>query len=104
MVYELSHDAEKDLKEIVRYTMDKWGNDATDTYVSGLIEEFVAIGKGDAVKQRYNSKFPDLYMTMYRLHMIYYEIREGKEPLIVRILHGKQDRVRHLEKVLSKSQ
>ena len=37
MAYELSFDAKEYLREIVQYTLDKWGVDAVDAYVSELL-------------------------------------------------------------------
>ena len=42
--YELTKDAEKDLREIARYTLNKWGKEMLYEYRSGLEKTFQKIG------------------------------------------------------------
>ena len=101
MVYEISHDAKKDLQEIVRYTSENWGDHAVNKYVSELIKKLEVIGRGNVINSKSFDLIPDLHMTRFRYHLIYYIDKVGEKPQIVRILHHKQDKVRHLEKTLS---
>ena len=102
MAYELSFDAKEDLREIVQYTLDKWGVDAVDAYVSELLQKLDAIGKGNVVMRKYPGKFANLYVARFRFHSIYFRVKANSKPEIARILHDKQDRVRHLQKTLKK--
>ena len=104
MNYEMSRDAVRDLDEIFFYTMEMWGEDEVDKYVGILKDKLEAIGRGDVIKSKYGGKFANLYVIKFRLHSIYYKIREGREPVNARILHDKQDRVRHLKKTTNESE
>ena len=101
MTYQISDDAINDLNEIAHYTLEKWGVDEVKNYVSKLMEKLEAIGKGEVIKEESFDLFPDLYVTRFRYHLIYYLYEVGKPPQIARILHYKQDRVRHLTDTFS---
>ena len=81
--------------------MEMWGEDEVDKYVGKPKDKLEAIGRGDIIKSKYGGKFANLYVLKFRFHSIYYKIREGREPVIARILHDKQDRVRYLKKTTS---
>ena len=102
MAYELSDDATEDLREIVRYTVENWGEDAIDSYVSELLKKLDVIGRGAVVKEHYKGEISNLFVSRFRFHQIFYFDKEGEIPKIARILHDKQDRVRHLNKSISK--
>ena len=71
MAYELSNDANADIQDFVRYTTEKWGDDAVDTYVSELLTKLDALGKGAITKEKCFDLIPDLYVTRYRHYLIY---------------------------------
>ena len=104
MSFEMSLEATGDLDEIIDYTLERWGEDEVNKYVGELEEKLNSIGKGDEIKKRFGIKFSNLYVTRYRFHMIYYLTELGKVPLIIRILHVKRDKLRHLEKTLIRLQ
>ena len=68
-----------DLKEIAQYTLDNWGVDAIDSYITTLLDKLDAIGKGEVVKEEYGEEYPNLYVTRFRYHKIYYKISSGKK-------------------------
>ena len=70
--------------------------------MDGLNDKLDAIGKRLVVKEHYKGKIPNLFVSRFRYHQSYYLDYEDSKPTIVRILHGKQDRVRHIEKAFSK--
>ncbi len=47
-LYELTKEAEQDLREIARYTLKHWGKDVLNQYRSGLEATFKAIANGEA--------------------------------------------------------
>ena len=100
MTYQMGFDAIGDLDKIIAYTLEKWGEDAVEKYVGELEEKLEAIGKGEVVVEKAFNLSPDLYITRFRHHLIYYLVEERKKPLIIRILHHKQDRVRHLDEAI----
>ena len=76
--------------------------DAVEQYVPNLMAKLDAIGSGNVVKEHYKGKVPNIFVTKFRFHLIYYRVEKGKNPLILRVLHEKLDRLRHLEKTISK--
>ena len=102
MLYALTAFAKEDIVEIIHYTMKNWGADAEEKYMDGLSNKLDAIDKSLVVKDHYTGKISNLFVSRFRYHQIYYLDYEDSIPTIVRILHGKQDRVRHIEKAFSK--
>ena len=56
--YRLSKDAKQDLKEVTRYTLNKWGEDALKKYIGGLTKTFEAIGAGDVHMREFFKSIP----------------------------------------------
>lgn len=99
--YEISPDAQRDLREVARYTGNKWGRKALDKYRNGLHSTFNAIGDGSVFKRTFTQKFPHLLVTKYRYHFVFY-IREGVErPVIIGVIHERRDIVNRLTERLS---
>ena len=101
MHYVLSSSAMKDVNEITRYTVYNWGVDAVRAYLGEIEEKLDAIARGDVIKEKYRGGVSNLYVTRVRYHSIYYRVRSDKITEIARILHDKQDRVRHLDETIS---
>ncbi len=99
MTYHLGLDAISDFDDITDYTLRRWGIDAVNIYNLGLKKKLNSIGQGNEIKRLYNrKKYPDLYVTRYRFHLIYYLAHMDKVPIIVRILHHKRDQDKQLLK------
>ena len=99
--YELSPDAQKDLREVARYTGNKWGLATLEKYRSGLHGTFDTIGKGSVRKREFSNQFPDVLVTKYRYHFVFY-IREGLEiPVIIGVIHERRDIVSRLSERLT---
>ena len=99
--YELSPTAEKDLREITRYTLNKWGQGSLMKYIGGLKTTFETIGDGSVRKQEFSDEFPGLLVTRYRYHFLFY-IREGlKIPVIIGVIHDRRDIVSRLNERLT---
>ena len=58
--YELSPTAEKDIQQVTRYTLNKWGSESLEKYITGLKATFDAIGNGDALKREFSKRFPKI--------------------------------------------
>lgn len=87
--YVLTTAAEADLRSIVRYTRQQWGDAQTRRYVAELtigIEQ-AAHGHGKAM----SALHPGLLMTRCRHHFIFCLPRDGAPALIVAILHERMD-------------
>ena len=99
--YILSPDAQQDLKEIARYTYKRWGKDSFDAYRNGLRKTFNSIGKGNALKRPFLNAFPNLFVTKYRYHFIFYIHENAQKPVIIGVIHEQQDIISRLNKRLS---
>lgn len=55
----LTTDAENDLREVARYTLDTWGTDIFDQYRAGLSDTFAANGNGTLVHGNFVSDIPN---------------------------------------------
>lgn len=99
--YELSPDAQQDLREVARYTGNRWGREALEKYRNGLHATFDSIGDGSVFKRTFSKEFPHLLVTKYRYHFVFY-IREGLErPVIIGVVHERRDTVNRLIERLS---
>ena len=97
MPYVLSASAMGDVGEITHYTSYRWGIDAVKEYLDDIEDRLDAIARGEVVMEKYLGGISDLYVSRVRYHSIYYRVNSDKTVEIARILHDKQDRVRHLE-------
>ena len=99
--YRLSKDAKRDLQEITSYTLNLWGRDALEKYVGGLTKTFDAIGDGAIRGWSFSRRFPELLVTKYRYHYVFY-ITEGlDEPGIIGVIHERRDIVSRLSERLT---
>ena len=83
MTYQITEFAENDITTISLYTFKRWGIDAVEHYISNLLGKLDAIGNGEVVKEHYKGKLPNIFVTRFRYHLIYYQLEEGKAPLII---------------------
>lgn len=99
--YELSKDAEEDLREVARYTLDQWGKEQLAEYRQGLKETFHTIGVQNVVSRQFSKNYPQLRVTKYRYHHIFY-ISEGVDkPIIIGVIHERRDIVNQLARRLT---
>jgi toxin ParE1/3/4 len=99
--YELTREAEQDLLDVARYTLNNWGEEHLHLYQIGLEKRFNSLSK-QLVQHSFSSKFPDLRVTRYRYHYIFYLVTNSR-PLIVGVIHEKRDIVAHLKERLESS-
>lgn len=100
LAYELSLDAEKDLREVARYTRDKWGKEALQKYRHGLKNSFDAIGKGTTQKRTFSESLPQLSVLKYEYHYIFYLSENREKPIIVGVIHERRYVVNQLSERL----
>lgn len=94
--YELSKDAEQDLREVARYTLNRWGKEILQQYRNGLKDTFGAIAANDVPKQAFSKAFPGLMVTKHRHHFIFYLINRPHKPIIIGVIHESRDIVSRL--------
>jgi toxin ParE1/3/4 len=99
--YKLSQDAERDLRDVVRYTLNEWGKKALEQYRSGLKNTFEAIAKNEVPKRSFSRTFPELLVTKYRYHYIFYIAEHRDKPVIIGVIHERRDIVNRLSERLT---
>lgn len=99
--YELTKDAENDLREVARYTLNKWGKEKLQEYRGGLKDTFNAIGQNEIIQHSFSKTFPELLVTKYKYHFIFYLTDGFDKPVIIGVIHEKRDIVNRLTERLS---
>lgn len=94
--YALTADAEQDLREIARYTLNRWGTKMLRQYRDGLKDTFDAIGTGKLAGRPFSRIFPDLMVEKYRHHYIFFLTDIRPTPVIIGVIHEKRDIVSRL--------
>jgi toxin ParE1/3/4 len=99
--YKLSTAAENDLQDIARYTLNTWGKKALERYRNGIKNTFQAIEKNEIPKRVFSRSFPDLLVSKYKYHYIFYLAKNHENPVIIGVIHEKRDLVSQLTVRLS---
>lgn len=99
--YELAREAEEDLLDVARYTLGNWGEKRLNLYQTGLEEKLNSLSK-QVIQHSFSFRFPDLRVTKYRYHYIFYLVTDSK-PLVVGVIHEKRNIVAHLKERLESS-
>ena len=93
--YRLSREAESDIGNIARYTIERFGIEQARTYRDSMISCFQSLAenpgfgiKADYIREGYR-RFD------HRSHVLFYK-SEGPDILIIRILHKRLNAPRHL--------
>ena len=99
--YELTPDAEADLREIARYTRRQWGEAQSRQYARTLATCFQNIVDGEIVRRSFSNRFPELLAARCEHHFIFYLYPEGQKPRIIAVLHERMDLIVRLRDRLS---
>ena len=99
--YILSKDAQADLREVARYTKKEWGKDQLVSYRDGLKATFDGIGNNEVVPRKFSARFPELCVTRYRYHYIFYISERVEKPIIIGVIHERRDIVNRLAERLT---
>ena len=99
--YELTKDAERDLQQIARYTLNKWGKAQLQRYRSGLKNTFKLIGENKVIPRLFSRKYPQLQVAKYQYHFIFYLTEQNAKPIIIGVIHEERDVVNQLTDRLS---
>ncbi len=70
--YKLTTHAEQDLRDIARYTMNKWGMTQAERYEAILSKRFQEISQGVVRLRTFLKRRPDLLFTHCEHHHIFY--------------------------------
>ena len=94
--YVLSKEAEADLIEIAQYTLNKWGDDAFQKYKKGLSNKFNDIGNHKVLERQFSKTYPQIKVTKYRYHFIFYITEGVKTSIIIAVIHEQRDIVKNI--------
>lgn len=89
--YYLTDAAEADLRDIIRYTRNQWGDAQVRRYVSKLERGMARLAAGEGVYQDMSALYPKLRMAHCEHHYIFCLPRKKASALIVAILHERMD-------------
>ena len=93
--YKLSGLSITDIKGIYRYTQTQFGTDQEVHYHASFKGLFARIGDNPLIGQMRPEIDDQTRSFVHQSHIVYYEIHDNFV-LILRILHGRQDPLRHL--------
>jgi len=89
--YVLTAAAEADLRGIVRYTRQQWGDAQVRAYMDKLERGIARLAAGQGTSKDLGALYPALRMAYCEHHYIFCLQREHAPPLIVAILHERMD-------------
>ena len=99
--YLLSKEAENDLRDIAKYTLDKWGKEQLTRYRQNLKLKFVAIANDNVERRKFSNKLPHVNVTKAGSHFVFYLTPKESVPIIIGVIHEKRDLVKQLTSRLS---
>ncbi|MDG1253869.1 MAG: type II toxin-antitoxin system RelE/ParE family toxin [Glaciecola sp.] len=89
--YELTVEAEQDIRELVQYTFQKWGSSQVNNYTSYLEATFEKIGKGNVIAKKFSDILPEVLVTKSKYHFVFFVSPKNKKPVIIAIIHEKRN-------------
>ena len=95
-LYDLSQDAEEDLRDILRYTLKKWGREQVGRYRDQLLKALNSIARAENPARHFSERLPDVLVAKCEHHYIFYSLYNGRRPLILALFHERQDIVARL--------
>ncbi|NEP62291.1 MAG: type II toxin-antitoxin system RelE/ParE family toxin [Symploca sp. SIO2G7] len=95
--YELSSAAEKDLRDIVQYTAERWGTAQVRKYTQTLEQCAAKLAAGQGYYKLVSDLYPNMRVIHCQHHYIFGVMRENAPMLIVAILHERMDIITQLE-------
>lgn len=89
--YVLTDAAEADLRGIIRYTRDQWGEAQLRRYIARLEEGITRLASSQQSFKDMGSLYPKLRMARCEHHYVFCLPRENAPALIVAIFHERMD-------------
>lgn len=89
--YILTAAAEADLREIIRYTRQQWGDAQVRRYVSQLERGIARLAAGEGSYRSLDEIYPSLRVARCEHHYVFCLPRENASALIVAIFHDRMD-------------
>ena len=87
----VSEDADRDLDDLYHQGVVTFGLAQADRYIDGLLDTLDLIAAFPGVARLRNELMPPIRAFPHRSHIIFYDIDESGDVLIVRIRHAHED-------------
>lgn len=94
--YVLTAAAEADIREIVRYTRNQWGEVQARRYLAKLTRGIERISSGEGPSKDMGDLYPGLRMVRCEHHYIFCLPRDNAPALVVAIFHEQMDLITRL--------
>ena len=95
--YQLTLSAEGDLREIIRYTLETWGEQQALHYAGMLEKRFYEIASKTAIVWNFSNRYPEVMVNRCEHHYIFYIASPSQKPSIFAILHERMDLLQRLK-------
>lgn len=95
-LYELTADAESDLREIARYTIDQWGMRQAINYANLLEKAFESIANKQLASRTFSDRYPQVRVARCEHHYVFFLRPEQGKPRIIAVLHERMDMLARL--------
>jgi len=89
--YVLLPAAEADLRDVIRYTRNQWGDAQTRTYITKLKRSIERVAGGQGLSKDMAALYPGLRMVRCEHHHIFCLPRDDAPVLVVAIFHERMD-------------
>lgn len=89
--YTLTTAAEADLRAIIRYTRNKWGDAQVRRYIETLEQGIARLAAGEGAFKDMSALYPALRMARCEHHYVFCLPRETAPALIVAIFHDRMN-------------
>ncbi len=93
----LTEIARADLASIRRFSIRSWGQDQTSRYIDALRDTMKGLVRGTVTTHARDDLRPGILMATSGRHSIFFEADDSRI-LVLRVLHGRMDYRRHLDK------
>ncbi len=93
--YRFTDRAERDLEEVVDYTVQEWGASQANAYLGGLESRVQLLAENPDLGVARDAISQGLLSFPYESHILYYR-KHASGIVIIRVLHQHMDPVRHL--------
>ncbi|MDK4808063.1 MAG: type II toxin-antitoxin system RelE/ParE family toxin [Novosphingobium aromaticivorans] len=99
--YVLTAAAEADVRSIIRYTRQQWGEVQVRAYMAKLEQGIARLAHGSGSHRDMSDMHPGLRMARIEHHYVFCLLRDKDPSLIVAILHERMDLIQRLGDRLS---
>ncbi|MDV2968099.1 type II toxin-antitoxin system RelE/ParE family toxin [Nitratireductor aquimarinus] len=89
--YVLTDAAEADLRDVIRYTREQWGDVQLRRYIAKLEQGIIRLAAGQGTFKDMSALYPALRAARCEHHYVFCLPRENAPALIVAIFHERMD-------------